>query len=59
MKQVKNLIIGFGKVGKTLAGEFASRGEDVIQVEKSKKMYGGTCIKVACIPTKKLKSLAF
>lgn len=59
MKQVKNLIIGFGKAGKTLAGEFASRGEDVILVEKSKKMYGGTCINVACIPTKKLKFLAF
>ena len=59
MKQVKNLIIGFGKAGKTLAGEFAKRGEDVILVEKTKKTYGGTCINVACIPTKKLKFLAF
>lgn len=54
MKQVKNLIIGFGKAGKTLAGEFAKRGEDVILVEKTKKTYGRTCINVACIPTKKL-----
>lgn len=59
MKQVKNLIIGFGKAGKTLAGEFAKRGEDVILVEKTKKTYGRTCINVACIPTKKLKFLAF
>lgn len=35
MKQVKNSIIGFGKAGKTLAGEFAKRGEDVILVEKT------------------------
>lgn len=59
MKQVKNLIIGFGKAGKTLSAEFSKQGEDVILVEQSPKMYGGTCINVACIPTKKLKRLAF
>lgn len=47
MKQVKNLIIGFGKAGETLAAEFSKQGEDVILVEQSPKMYGGTCINVA------------
>jgi pyruvate/2-oxoglutarate dehydrogenase complex dihydrolipoamide dehydrogenase (E3) component len=50
----KNLIIGFGKGGKTLAGWLASSGEEVALIEKSKQMYGGTCINVACIPTKSL-----
>ena len=50
----KNLIIGFGKGGKTLAGWLSSIGEEVALVEKSKEMYGGTCINVACIPTKSL-----
>lgn len=59
MEKVNNLIIGFGKAGKTLAGEFANQDESTILVEQSKKMYGGTCINVACIPTKKLKFLAF
>lgn len=50
----KNLIIGFGKGGKTLAGWLAARNEEVALIEKSRKMYGGTCINVACIPTKSL-----
>jgi pyruvate/2-oxoglutarate dehydrogenase complex dihydrolipoamide dehydrogenase (E3) component len=50
----KNLIIGFGKGGKTLAGWLSSMGEEVAIIEKSKAMYGGTCINVACIPTKSL-----
>ena len=58
MKQIKdhyqNLIIGFGKGGKTLAGYLASQGQEVALVERSEKMYGGTCINVACIPTKSL-----
>ncbi|MDO6389551.1 FAD-dependent oxidoreductase [Pontibacter sp. BT731] len=49
-----NLIIGFGKGGKTLAAWLANRGEQVALVEKSDKMYGGACINVACIPTKAL-----
>lgn len=49
MEKVNNLIIGFGKAGKTLAGEFANQDESTILVEQSKKMYGGTCINVACI----------
>lgn len=49
-----NLIIGFGKGGKTLATWLAKRGEEVAIIEKSDKMYGGACINIACIPTKSL-----
>lgn len=49
-----NLIIGFGKGGKTLAAYLATQGQEVALVERSEKMYGGTCINVACIPTKSL-----
>ena len=48
------IIIGFGKGGKTLAAEFAKRGQKVAVVERSDKMYGGTCINIGCIPTKTL-----
>ena len=48
------IIIGFGKGGKTLAATLAARGQSVALVEKSASMYGGTCINVACIPTKSL-----
>lgn len=58
MENVKNLIIGFGKAGKTLAGFLGSRGESVVLVEKDKKMYGGTCINVGCIPSKFLSNKA-
>ena len=44
----QNLIIGFGKAGKTLAGFLAKKGETVALVERSKERYGGTCINVAC-----------
>jgi pyruvate/2-oxoglutarate dehydrogenase complex dihydrolipoamide dehydrogenase (E3) component len=48
------LIIGFGKAGKTLAGFLATQGWQVALVEQSAQMYGGTCINIACIPTKSL-----
>ena len=48
------IIIGFGKGGKTLAAEFAKRGQRVAIIERSDKMYGGTCINIGCIPTKTL-----
>src|SRR5690606_4346557 len=58
MKELKghyqNIVIGFGKGGKTLAAYLANRGQDVAVIEKSEMMYGGTCINVACIPTKSL-----
>lgn len=53
-KTYKNIIIGFGKGGKTLAAFLAKKGESVALIERSKMMYGGTCINVACIPTKSL-----
>ena len=33
------IIIGFGKGGKTLAAEFAKRGQKVAIIERSEKMY--------------------
>lgn len=48
------IIIGFGKGGKTLTAEFAKRGQKVAIIERSDKMYGGTCINIGCIPTKTL-----
>lgn len=54
MKKYDAIIIGFGKGGKTLAGKLAGEGKKVALVEKSDKMYGGTCINVGCIPSKSL-----
>ncbi len=48
------IVIGFGKGGKTIAGELAARDWRVALIEKSPEMYGGTCINIACIPTKVL-----
>jgi probable pyridine nucleotide-disulfide oxidoreductase len=44
------VIIGGGKGGKTLAAKMASSGRQVVMVEEG--MIGGSCINVACIPTK-------
>lgn len=54
MKKYDAIIIGFGKGGKTLAGFLAGKGQNVALIEKSDKMYGGTCINIGCIPSKKL-----
>lgn len=54
MKNYDALIIGFGKGGKTLAADLGKRGWKVAMIERSEKMYGGTCINIACIPTKAL-----
>ena len=54
MRHFKNIIIGFGKAGKTLAGSLTSHGEEVLLIEKDPMMYGGTCINIACLPTKNL-----
>jgi len=48
------IIIGYGKAGKTLAKNFADKDWEVAMVEKDPRMYGGTCINIACIPTKLL-----
>lgn len=58
MKRFDNIIIGFGKGGKTLAGALAGAGQSVALLEKDSGMYGGTCINVACIPTKSLEHSA-
>lgn len=48
------VIIGFGKGGKTMARALGAAGKKVALIEKSDRMYGGTCINVGCIPTKSL-----
>ena len=58
MKKYDAIIIGFGKGGKTLAADLGSRGWNVAVVERSKEMYGGTCINIGCIPTKMLVHLS-
>jgi pyruvate/2-oxoglutarate dehydrogenase complex dihydrolipoamide dehydrogenase (E3) component len=52
--RVDLLVIGWGKGGKTLAKRYASAGRSVVLVERDPAMYGGTCINVACVPTKDL-----
>lgn len=54
MKHYDAIIIGFGKGGKILAGDLAKQGQKVAMIERSPLMYGGTCINIACIPTKAL-----
>ena len=54
MDKFKNIIIGFGKAGKTLAKYLAQHDETVLLIERSKQMYGGTCINVGCLPSKNL-----
>jgi len=49
-EQFEFAIIGGGKGGKSLAMKLASVGRRVVMVERA--MIGGTCINVACIPTK-------
>lgn len=48
------LVIGFGKAGKTIAMARGQVGDRVAIVERSPQMYGGTCINIACVPTKTL-----
>ncbi|MGW4789533.1 FAD-dependent oxidoreductase, partial [Streptomyces sp. NPDC004230] len=55
-EQVDLLVVGGGKGGKTLAMDRASAGKKVVMVERG--MIGGTCINVACIPTKSLVTSA-
>ena len=57
-RKVDNIIIGFGKAGKTLANYLGNKGEKTVLVEKSSNMYGGTCINVGCIPSKFLATCA-
>lgn len=54
MSKYDSIIIGFGKGGKTLAGFLGKQRKKVALIERSDKMYGGTCINIGCIPTKTL-----
>lgn len=56
VQHVELLIVGGGKAGKSLAMERAAHGVKVALVEE--KYIGGTCINVACIPTKTLIATA-
>ena len=53
-KKFDLIVLGFGKGGKTLAVYYANKGKKVALIEKSPKMFGGTCINIGCIPTKTL-----
>jgi pyruvate/2-oxoglutarate dehydrogenase complex dihydrolipoamide dehydrogenase (E3) component len=48
------LVVAGGKGGKTLAMDMARAGWRVAMVEHVPEMIGGTCINLACIPTKTL-----
>lgn len=52
VEDVDLLVVGGGKAGKSLAVDRARAGQRVVMVERDK--VGGTCINVACIPTKSL-----
>lgn len=54
MEKFKNVVIGFGKAGKTLAKFLAQHNEEVLLIERSDQMYGGTCINVGCLPSKNM-----
>ena len=56
MEQVDLLVVGGGKAGKSLAMAQAKKGWKVAMVER--QYVGGTCINVACIPTKSLVASA-
>ena len=56
VEDVDLLVVGGGKAGKSLAMLRAKKGDNVVMVERDK--VGGTCINVACIPTKTLISAA-
>ena len=48
------VVVGGGKGGKTLAIDLAKQGYKTALIERDPERIGGTCINVACIPTKTL-----
>lgn len=56
VEDVDLLVVGGGKAGKSLATPRAKAGDKVVMVERDK--IGGTCVNIACIPTKTLISAA-
>jgi pyruvate/2-oxoglutarate dehydrogenase complex dihydrolipoamide dehydrogenase (E3) component len=57
-EQYDAIIIGGGKAGKTLAPALVADGRKTALVERSLTMIGGSCINVACIPTKTMVASA-
>ncbi len=53
-----DIIIGGGKAGKTLAPALVAAGRRTALVELAPERIGGSCINVACIPTKTLLASA-
>jgi pyruvate/2-oxoglutarate dehydrogenase complex dihydrolipoamide dehydrogenase (E3) component len=53
-RHVDLLVIGFGKAGKTVAAAMGRLGKLVVLVERSERMYGGTCPNIGCVPSKGL-----
>jgi probable pyridine nucleotide-disulfide oxidoreductase len=54
VEQLDLIVVGGGKGGKTLAMDLAKQGYKAALIERDPEMIGGTCINVACIPTKTL-----
>ena len=52
MKKFDAAVIGYGKGSKNLVPSLASAGMKVAFIEKSDRMYGGTCPNTGCVPTK-------
>ena len=50
------IVIGTGQAGPSLAARLAGAGQRVAVVER--KLFGGTCVNVGCIPTKTLVASA-
>ena len=48
------LLLDLVKLVKHLQRNYQAKEKKVALIEKSKSMYGGTCINIACIPTKTL-----
>jgi pyruvate/2-oxoglutarate dehydrogenase complex dihydrolipoamide dehydrogenase (E3) component len=56
VEQFDDVVLGGGKGGKSLAMALADAGHNVALIEKGQ--IGGTCINVACIPTKTMVASA-
>src|SRR6516225_8330466 len=50
IEHFQSLVIGSGIAGKILAWNLAKQGETTVVVERS--MIGGSCVNVACLPSK-------
>jgi pyruvate/2-oxoglutarate dehydrogenase complex dihydrolipoamide dehydrogenase (E3) component len=55
--QFDAIIIGAGQAGPPLAGRLTAAGMSVALIER--KLFGGTCVNVGCMPTKTLVASAY